>query len=134
MARVRIVADYCGKGYQLLDEGATPAPFAIGAALQERLQKWNERYEAYCDPLHYEDVCGTAFDFVDFAAEGLAIAKAVKRQLPHWTVTYWDEALDWYLARDPRTYTPARAEYEITLKDAFAKPSFGTPGSSGDGC
>jgi hypothetical protein len=37
-------------------------------------------------------------------------------------VIYWDEGLDWYLARDPRTYDPARAEYEITLKQALAPP------------
>jgi hypothetical protein len=36
-------------------------------------------------------------------------------------VTYWDEALDWYLSREPRSYDPARAEYEITLKDAIAE-------------
>jgi hypothetical protein len=42
------------------------------------------------------------FDFVAFAREGLKIAKAVKMELPHWTVTYWDEALDWYLAQGTR--------------------------------
>ena len=50
------------------------------------------------------------------------IAKAVKRELPHWRVLYWDEGLDWFLARDPRHQDRARAEYEITLKDAFAPP------------
>ena len=43
-------------------------------------------------------------------------------ELPHWRVLYWDEGLDWFLARDPRHQDRARAEYEITLKDAFARP------------
>jgi hypothetical protein len=83
------------------------------------LSDWNDEYEACCRPVDYEDVSGMRFDFVAFAAKGLEIAKAVKRELPGWTVTYWDEALDWYLAREPRSYDPARAEYEITLKDAI---------------
>lgn len=128
MAKVRIVADYCGNGYQLIESAGT---FPIDAALRERLHRWNERYEAHCDPLHYEDVSGAGFDFVAFAAEGLAIARAVKRRLPQWTVTYWDEALDWYLSRDPRNSDPARAEYEITLRDAFADAPLPSRGEDG---
>jgi hypothetical protein len=117
--KVRIVADYCSKGYRLLDEEARArGNLDISEALADRLQAWNDRYETECHPADYEDVTGMRFDFVAFAREGLEIAKAVKRELPHWTVTYWDEALDWYLARDPRSYDPARAEYEITLAQA----------------
>jgi hypothetical protein len=119
--KVRIVADYCSRGYQLLDaEARAHASLNISEALANRLSAWNDRYDEKCHPLDYEDVSGLRFDFVAFAAEGLAIAQAVKRELPGWRVTYWDEALDWYLSRDPRTYDPARAEYEITLRDAFA--------------
>jgi hypothetical protein len=118
--KVRIVADYCAKGYQLLDEEARArGELDISEALADRLRAWNDRYDADCQPSDYEDVTGMRFDFVAFAREGLEIAKAVKRELPHWTVTYWDEALDWYLARDPRSYDPARAEYEITLSQAL---------------
>lgn len=121
MPRIRIVADDCSAGFQLRDEearslGAPP----LSAALTERLAAWNARYEDFCHPLAYEDITGARFDFVAFSAEGLALARAVKRELPGWTVTYWDEALDWFLARDPRSYDPARSEYEITLKDAQA--------------
>ena len=49
--------------------------------------------------------------------------RRVKRALPGWTVLYWDESLDWFLAREPRTYNPARSEYEITLNDALATRS-----------
>ena len=117
MPKVRIVADYCSSGYQLADpvaraHGELPVPDALLA----RLAAWNDRYEA-CDPRAYEDVGGGRFDFVAFAAEGLQIARAVKRALPQWTVTYWDEAMDWYLARDPRTYKAGGCEYEIRLDE-----------------
>jgi hypothetical protein len=122
--KVRIVADYCSKGYQLLGEEARAGgDLPVSEALAVRLLAWNDRYEADCHPADYEDVTGMRFDFVAFAREGLEIAKAVKRELPQWTVIYWDEGLDWYLARDPRTYDPARAEYEITLKQALAPPT-----------
>ncbi len=118
---VRIVADYCSKGYQLLDEEARAGgDLAISEELAARLSDWNGHFEANCHPVDYEDVCGMRFDFVAFAKEGLEIARAVKRELPEWTVTYWDEALDWYLARDPRSYDPAAAEYEIALENTVA--------------
>lgn len=121
MPKVRIIADYCSRGYRLADDAAIAAgTLPVSAGLAERLAVWNDRFESHCDPLAYEDISGKRFDFIAFAAEGLAIAKAVKRELPHWTVTYWDEAVDWYLAREPRSYNPARSEYEITLKTALA--------------
>jgi hypothetical protein len=120
LPKVRIVADYCSPGYQLADEDARGfAELPVGEDLLGRLADWSVRFER-CDPRDYEDVCGMRFDFVAFAAEGLEIAKAVKRALPGWTVLYWDEAVDWFLAREPRTYNPARSEYEVTLADAQA--------------
>ena len=118
MPKVRIVADYCASGFQLRDGSGSGPP--LSDALIQRLAEWNARYEDRCHPLDYEDVTGSRFDFVAFSAEGLELARAVKRELPGWTVTYWDEALDWFLARDPRSYDPAKAEYEITMQDAFA--------------
>ena len=120
MGKIRIVADYCASGFQLADERAPANAPPLSEPLVQRLADWNARYEDRCHPLDYEDVTGSRFDFVAFSAEGLDIARAVKRELPGWTVTYWDEALDWFLARDPRSYDPAKAEYEITLDDAFA--------------
>jgi hypothetical protein len=132
MAKIRIVADYCSTGYQLGDDQARrlgEPPLSEGLA--QRLAAWNARFEDRCHPLDYEDVSGSRFDFVAFAAEGLEIARAVKRELPAWTVTYWDEALDWFLARDPRRYDPAQAEYEITLQDAFAHAAPSSARSNG---
>jgi hypothetical protein len=115
LPRVRIVADYCASGYQLADDDARACgSLPIDPLLLDRLAAWTQRYEA-CDPLAFEDVCGMRFDFVAFAAEGLEIARAIKRALPHWTVLYWDDSVDWFLARDPRSYDPARSEYEVIL-------------------
>jgi hypothetical protein len=111
--KVRIVADYDSCGYQMADAAARAlGTLPVGEDLLGRLAAWNDRYEL-CDPCAYEDPGGSRFDFVAFAAEGLALARAVKRALPNWTVTYWDEAVDWYLAREPRSYVAARSEYEI---------------------
>lgn len=120
MPKVRIVADYHANGYQLDEDARIRGDLPVSDQLRDRLTAWNDEYERWCRPGAYEDVSGMRFDFVAFAAKGLEIAKAVKRELPGWTVTYWDEALDWYLSREPRNYNPARAEYEITLKDALA--------------
>jgi hypothetical protein len=121
LPKVRIVADYCSPGYQLADEDARAfGELPVSAELLDRLARWNDHYE-HCDPQDYEDACGMRFDFVAFAAEGLEIAKAVKRALPGWTVLYWDESLDWFLAREPRSYNPARSEYEVTLSDAVTE-------------
>lgn len=133
MPKVRIVADYCSQGYQVFaGDRAIQAGLDISDGLRARLAAWNDHYDAHCDPGDYEDVSGMRFDFVAFSAEGLSIARAVKRELPGWTVTYWDEALDWYLSRDPRSYNPARAEYEITLADAFAEASGRRPPDAAD--
>lgn len=133
MPKVRIVADYCSRGYRLADAAAAGAgTLPVSDALAERLAAWNDRFEAHCDPVAYEDISGKRFDFVAFAAEGLAIAKAVKRELPHWTVTYWDEAVDWYLAREPRSYNPARSEYEISLEAALTPDAPMPPAATED--
>lgn len=121
MPKVRIVADYGARGYVLVDEAARRyGVLPVDEDLLAAIDAWAASYDAGCDPLAYEDLSGKRFDFIAFAAEGLALACAVKRALPGWTVTYFDEALDWYYGRDPRHYAPARAEYEVTLREALA--------------
>lgn len=116
---VRIVADYCSPGYRLADDEARAlGTLPVDDTLLARLAAWSDRYDERCDPAAYEDVTGKRFDFIAFARDGLAIARAVKRALPGWTVLYWDDSLDWFLARDPRGYNPRLCEYEITLADA----------------
>ena len=120
MPKVRIVADYCCPGYLLADDAARSFDrLPVDETICERLAAWSARFEHDCDPRDFEDITGKRFDFVAFAREGLELAKAVKRALPDWTVVYWDDSYDWFLARDPRSYDPAKAEYEVTLRDAL---------------
>jgi hypothetical protein len=120
MPKVRIVADYFSPGYLLADDAARRfSTLPVDEAIRERLAAWSARFEQDCDPQDFEDVSGKRFDFVAFAREGLELAKAVKRALPDWTVLYWDDSFDWFLAREPRSYNPARSEYEVTLRDAL---------------
>jgi hypothetical protein len=121
MPTVKIVAENCGRGYRLADQAAREiGALPVSGDLLERLLQWNFRYEDGCDPLAYEDLSGSRFDFVAFAAEGLALARAVKRELPGWTVLYRDEAMDWRLSREPRFYDRTLVEYEVTLAEAMA--------------
>lgn len=117
MPTVKIMAEEGGPGYWLADAAAqTFAELPVSARLRSRLAAWNERYDRDCDPAAYEDPSCARFDFIAFANEGFALAKAVKRALPHWRVLYWDEALEWryWMSREPRRYDRAQHEYEIT--------------------
>lgn len=116
MPVVRIFADYEWPGFQLADAAArTFDTLPVSDALLQRLSAWSARYEEQCEPTAFEDLQGSSFDFVAFAAEGLELARAVKRELPGWTVLFWDDAIDWFLARDPRHRDRGRAEYEVHL-------------------
>lgn len=116
MPTVRIFADYGSPGWLLADEAARQHPLLpVSDDLLDKLADWSARFES-CDPTHYEDIRGSCFDFMAFAAEGLELARAVKRALPQWRVLYWDEAMDWFLARDPRHRDRGKAEYEVPLE------------------
>lgn len=117
MPRVRIVADDGCRGYELADSAAaTFDELPVSEALRTRLSAWNARYEDGCHADAYTDPTCGRFDFIAFANEGFRLAKEVKRQLPEWTVLYWDEALDWryWIQPQPRRFDRASIEYEIT--------------------
>lgn len=63
------------------------------------------------DRLHRES------DWTNFSAEGLAIARAVKTELPGWTVFYFDEARACVVPLDGKRRLPSTVEYEILLDD-----------------
>lgn len=111
---VRIMCDYCadgvwdrdGAGCMLHDLPASPG-------LLERIREWQNLYERKdCDDLVIEwEHCHR------FSEEGLAIARAVKAELPDWTVVYYDETAGEEAAK---TAEAPRAvfEYEILPTDA----------------
>ena len=121
MPRVRIVADDGGQGYVLDDPSAVACgELPVSQVLRDRLLAWNARYDDGCDAEALSDATCGRFDFIAFANEGFRLAKEVKRQLPKWTVLYWDDALDWryWMTREPRRFDRKAIEYEITLEIA----------------
>lgn len=61
----------------------------VSDELKARLRKWCDWYERNDD---YLPEPTTQFDYKAFSAAGLLIAKAIKAELPDWTVTYFDES------------------------------------------
>ncbi|MDO9709847.1 hypothetical protein [Paracraurococcus lichenis] len=90
---VRIMVDYCADGVWHPDGCAGHAEeLPVDAGLIARIRRWQEWYDTESkDYLPPEERTGQ-FDLAAFAAEGLAIARAVKAALPDWTVIYFDEA------------------------------------------
>jgi hypothetical protein len=70
-------------------------------SLRARLARWTARFQKSFE---------TEIDLDAFAAEGRAIARAVKAELPGWSVVYFDEA---DAARAKYQGTPEEFEVEI---------------------
>lgn len=109
---LRVMCDYEADGLWRKDGdsiGADSVPISVD--LRRRLaawQDWFERdYESYLPPCQRTK----NFDFDAFSREGLEIAKAIKAELPDWTVVYFDEAKsrEWARTNDER----APFEYEV---------------------
>jgi hypothetical protein len=60
-----------------------PSSLPLSAKLRTRLARWCDRFEKSFE---------TEIDLEAFAAEGRAIARAVKAELPDWSIVYFDEA------------------------------------------
>lgn len=89
---IRVMADYSSTGIWAKSGGSADIEdLPVSAALHARLAAWCAWYERNDDYLPPEEQKAN-FDYAGFAAEGLAIAKAVKAELPDWTVVYYDEA------------------------------------------
>lgn len=88
---VKIMADYASDGVWAKDGCSVPATWLpVSNGLLDRLAKWCQWYE---DSEFYMPSDGRKepFDVAAFTKEGLAIAKAVKSELPSWTVEFFDE-------------------------------------------
>ena len=107
---VRIMADYSADGVWHRDGCSGDADgLPVGKDLVARIRTWQSWYDASA-PTSADDA--SDWDSAAFAAEGLAIARAVKAELPDFTVIYFDE----HRARfaDPKGSRSA-FEYEIRL-------------------
>ena len=86
---VRIMAVYGSEGVWQMDgtEGVLD-DLPVPVSLRDRLDAWQSVYDEHDDM----DDDAPKLDAERFAAEGLAIARAVKAALPDWRVIYFDEA------------------------------------------
>jgi hypothetical protein len=109
---VRIMADYCADGVWARDGcGGCADELPVDPALIARIRAWQEWYDTKAADFESP----SPFDVKAFAAEGLAIARAVKAALPDWTVMYFDEAA---LPANLEGVARHVFEYEITLSSS----------------
>ncbi|MGJ0532784.1 hypothetical protein [Methylocystis sp.] len=115
---VRVMADYsCDGVWDIEGNSCGVEELPISPALVERLGRWQAQYEAIEDALDEENRLRRESDWTNFSAEGLAIARAVKAELPGWTVFYFDEARACVAYLDGKRQRPSAVEYEILLDD-----------------
>lgn len=108
---VRVMCDYCAEG--IWDrQGASRSidSFPAPEELKRRIMTWQAHYELR--DIH--EMPPVELDWEAFAAEGLLIAREIKRALPDWTVIYHDESVpvgEGWKPGMPRDHF----EYEIIL-------------------
>ncbi|MCJ8353227.1 hypothetical protein [Novacetimonas hansenii] len=105
---VRIMGEYGCEGVWHRDGCATCADeLPISEGLRAQLLSWAKRYDDYDFPPEKDS---PPFDMAAFAQDGLEIARAIKAELPEWTVIYFDESKADYKNRlQPRE----QYEYEV---------------------
>ncbi|GBQ22906.1 hypothetical protein AA12717_1330 [Gluconacetobacter sacchari DSM 12717] len=81
----------------------------ITDALKARLEAWEKWAGDYEDFLPREK--RAPFDLPGFTASGLEIARALKAELPDWTIVYRDE-FKWQ-HQEELGLTPAECSYEV---------------------
>ena len=120
---IRIFCDFCtdclwdidGMEQSIITFPVTPDLRVRMICWRERYHDLEDKYENYVysdDPAIPDDVrIEQKQDWEDFAAEGLAIARAVKAQLPDWTVVYLDETKVGSSVR----HGPDREPYEFEI-------------------
>jgi hypothetical protein len=109
---VRIMCDWCADGVWSVP-GYPPESFAdfrVSPELWARIQAWQNWYHQQNPSLDIDP----DFDLDGFTAEGLLIARAVKAELPDWTIVYHDEALGNYTLW--WRHHPRVCHYEIKAK------------------
>jgi hypothetical protein len=98
---VKLMPDYLSTGVWNehginIDLDMIPIPYWLKVMVAD----WQAEY----DRLAYDE---KEFDVKKFSIEGLAIAKKIKRELPRWTVIYFDES------RASTFVRPSNYEYEV---------------------
>ena len=87
---VSVMADYSSDGLWCQDGVMMDrADLPISSELAEKHAAWCQRFEASEFYLSEEE--RQSFDVAVFAEDGLEIARAIKAELPEWSVFYFDE-------------------------------------------
>jgi hypothetical protein len=117
---VRIMADFSADGVwnkqgQLCELDCLP----VSGALKARISAWMDWFDRGADR---SDRTAIPFNVRIFTEEGLQIARDVKRELPDWTVVYFDEerSNEWIYHR--RVGDRSYFEYEIHSADLNDEP------------
>ena len=79
----------------------------VSEPLKNRIEDWHRRYN-FDD--HRPPADRDPFDAESYAIEGLTIARDLKRELPHWTINYWDLRLFTRWGDNP-----AKSFYDVDL-------------------
>jgi hypothetical protein len=108
---VRIMADFSADGVwnkqgQLCDLDGLP----VSGELKKRISAWMDWFDRAADRT---DRNAIPFDVRAFTKQGLDIARDVKRELPDWTVVYFDEEKSNESVRDGALENRSHFEYEI---------------------
>lgn len=108
---VRVMTDYSSDGLWAKDGCAVDdQELPVSTELKQRLSVWCANYEKSEFYLPPEERRNGQFDLIAHGKEGRDIARAIKAELPDWTVVYFDEAVLEIVGRDaPR----GSFEYEI---------------------
>ena len=81
---VRVMCDYCADGiWHREGHALDPTDLPVSDGIRLRLRAWQDMFESWPDtpaPAYTEAFC----------VEGLEIARAIKAELPDWTVIYHD--------------------------------------------
>jgi hypothetical protein len=100
---LHLMADYGAAGVWDHDGNPLdPARLPLSDKLRTRLARWCARFEKSFE---------AEIDLEAFAAEGRAIARAVKAELPDWSIVYFDEA-----EADRAKYQGAPARFEVEIQ------------------
>jgi hypothetical protein len=100
---LNLMADYGAAGVWDHDGAPLdPEKLPLSPRLRARLARWAARFQRSFE---------TEIDLDAFTTEGRAIARAVKAELPDWSIVYFDEA-----AAARADYSGPRAEYEVRVE------------------
>ncbi|HET8688534.1 MAG TPA: hypothetical protein VFM18_18125 [Methanosarcina sp.] len=95
---VKLMSDYSSSGLWHSDGVMMEASdLPVSKDLQEQIAEWVREYDLY-NTSYRGEVSEDQFNLGWHSAQGIDIAKNIKRELPDWTVFYFNE---WLMERTP---------------------------------